>query len=197
MNDFGLRLKESRLKLGLSQSELLDLCGWGDSSRSRISSYENGERSPRKEDILSLARALNVSAEYLLSGSIGGDSEHSNRIPILTIDDLIDPDSCAHEMITVDKRYSNEHSFAIRLDSRQSSDYHFKNCILVINNKVDAKQDDYVIVNIDGKNTSDIGKFAYIFGEPHIYPIDGKSAAIKFRDDMKIMGVVKCSIKEF
>ena len=59
----GKVLKNLRLQANLSQSELAQMLGI---SRSAVSSYENGTRSPNHDVLLKLAALFNVSTDYLL-----------------------------------------------------------------------------------------------------------------------------------
>jgi transcriptional regulator with XRE-family HTH domain len=68
MNDgdgkhFGNRLREARIRAGLSQSELEDLSGI---PKARLSRYENGHVEPSIQTLARLADALNVSQASLL-----------------------------------------------------------------------------------------------------------------------------------
>jgi transcriptional regulator with XRE-family HTH domain len=60
---FGNRLREARIRAGLSQSELEDLSGI---PKARLSRYENGHVEPSIQTLARLARALNVSEASLL-----------------------------------------------------------------------------------------------------------------------------------
>ena len=74
VKNFSERLRHARQQRGLSQAELARLCNL---SQSAISNYESGARRDARE-ILDLAKALNVSAQWLKSGlgpmeiSVGG-----------------------------------------------------------------------------------------------------------------------------
>ena len=62
-NKYGLKIKEKRAALNLSQNELAQksmLC------RCSISNFETGKRSPKIKDLQKIANALNVSVESLL-----------------------------------------------------------------------------------------------------------------------------------
>lgn len=61
---FGEQLHRLRERAGLSQAELAEQSG---QSLRSIQNWEQGHRAPRAAAILSLARALGVSAETLLS----------------------------------------------------------------------------------------------------------------------------------
>ena len=60
---FGNRLRETRLKAGLSQSELEELSGI---PKARLSRYENGHVEPSIQTLDRLSSALNVSEASLL-----------------------------------------------------------------------------------------------------------------------------------
>ncbi|HRL22994.1 helix-turn-helix domain-containing protein [Alcaligenes sp. SDU_A2] len=64
MKNFSDRLRYARQQRGLSQADLARLCSL---SQSAISNYENGTRRDARE-ILDLAKALNVSAQWLRNG---------------------------------------------------------------------------------------------------------------------------------
>lgn len=66
----GDRIRQARTLLGISQLELAALCGWD--SQGRIGNYERGEREPRQKDLAKIAKALNVSIPWLVSGPAYG-----------------------------------------------------------------------------------------------------------------------------
>jgi transcriptional regulator with XRE-family HTH domain len=60
---FGQRLRETRIRSGLSQSDLEDISGI---PKARLSRYENGHVAPSIQTLERLAKALNVSEASLL-----------------------------------------------------------------------------------------------------------------------------------
>ena len=60
---FGRRLRETRVKAGLSQSDLEEISGI---PKARLSRYENGHVAPSIQTLERLARALSVSEASLL-----------------------------------------------------------------------------------------------------------------------------------
>jgi transcriptional regulator with XRE-family HTH domain len=63
------RLKEARLKSGLTQEGLGVLAGIDEFSASaRMNQYERGKHSPHYQTMVRLAAALNVSVTYFYSG---------------------------------------------------------------------------------------------------------------------------------
>lgn len=61
---FGLRLRELRMRLGVSQEGLAELA---DIDRTYVSSCERGRRNIGLENIVKLAKALNCPASELLA----------------------------------------------------------------------------------------------------------------------------------
>ena len=61
--EVGLRLKQLRIKQGISQKDLAELCGWGPS---RISNYESGLRSINLDDADMLAKHLSIKPYQIL-----------------------------------------------------------------------------------------------------------------------------------
>jgi transcriptional regulator with XRE-family HTH domain len=64
---FGKKLKELRLKQGLSQEKLAELCNL---HRTYISSVERGKRNISLLNIEKIAKALNVDPNILLSKKV-------------------------------------------------------------------------------------------------------------------------------
>ena len=67
MVDVGLRITERRKRLGLTQEALAEKA---DVTPQFVSYAESGKRAMRPENLLKLANALGVSADYLLTGQI-------------------------------------------------------------------------------------------------------------------------------
>ena len=63
----GKRITERRKKLGLTQEALAEK---GDLTPQFVSYAESGKRAMRPENVIKLANALEVSADYLLTGDI-------------------------------------------------------------------------------------------------------------------------------
>lgn len=65
--DIGNRITELRKRLGWTQEELAEKA---DLTPQFVSYAESGKRAMRPENLLKLSKALNVSADYLLTGEI-------------------------------------------------------------------------------------------------------------------------------
>ena len=82
MSQLCLRLRESRLRRRLDQSELARLAGIAVTS---ISHFESGRRSPSVGNLVKLADVLRVSVDYLL-----GRGSDVVQLDGLTLEDLQD-----------------------------------------------------------------------------------------------------------
>ena len=91
MVEFGKLLRELRKQKNLTQKQLADLIGV---QNSVISFYELGDRMPSPEVIAKLARALHVSADYLMgiertkSIDVSGLSEDDIHLVRQLVDNL-------------------------------------------------------------------------------------------------------------
>ena len=67
LKEIGQRIMDRRKKLGLTQEVLAEK---GDVTAQFVSYAEAGKRAMRPENLLKIATALEVSADYLLTGDI-------------------------------------------------------------------------------------------------------------------------------
>lgn len=67
LKEIGLRIAQRRKQLGLTQEALAEK---GDMTAQFVSYAEAGKRGMRPENLIKLASALEVSADYLLTGDI-------------------------------------------------------------------------------------------------------------------------------
>ena len=65
--EIGKRITKRRKKLGMTQETLAER---GDLTPQFVSYAESGKRAMRPENVIKLAKALEVSADYLLTGDI-------------------------------------------------------------------------------------------------------------------------------
>ncbi len=90
----GQRIEEERKLLGLTLKSLAELTD--DLKPSRIHNWERGTRTPGPDEIKQLAKALHVSAAYLMCLSnekiLGeGAPNSSNLIPLLNLEQALNP----------------------------------------------------------------------------------------------------------
>lgn len=67
LQEIGQRIIERRKKLGLTQEALAEK---GDMTTQFVSYAESGKRAMRPENLMKISSALDVSADYLLTGEI-------------------------------------------------------------------------------------------------------------------------------
>ncbi len=73
----GERIKQRRLEIGWTQDQLCTKAGL---SKSFVSELENGKRSVSASNLLDIARTLNVSLDYLMTGK--GSEEQPTEVTI-------------------------------------------------------------------------------------------------------------------
>lgn len=81
--DFGKRIREERLKLGLTQERLAEDVNL---STAYIGQIERGERTPTLENIVAIANRLGVTVDYLLSDSVNSNGENELKIWLQLMD---------------------------------------------------------------------------------------------------------------
>lgn len=64
--EFGKRMQEARRNAGLTQEQLADMLGV---NRTHVTKMERGNRACSVDFLVELSAALNVSADFLLTGS--------------------------------------------------------------------------------------------------------------------------------
>lgn len=75
MKTLGQRIAHHRKKLGLSQEQLAERCGWA--GQGRVGNYERDRREPNLADLRLLAAALDVSLFDLISDDVADGQEPS------------------------------------------------------------------------------------------------------------------------
>lgn len=95
MKTLGQKILSLREEKGMKQSELAELIGTTEATLSR---YENDKRVPKGETVFKIAKALNVSVEFLLDN----DKEFKNSpnsVTELSNKEIIDIEKYAEQMI--------------------------------------------------------------------------------------------------
>lgn len=75
-NYFGNKIKELRIKKGLSQADMAKKIGM---QSPQLSKYENGEHTPSLEKVIKIAKVLGVSVGYLVGESVAEMPEIPNN----------------------------------------------------------------------------------------------------------------------
>jgi transcriptional regulator with XRE-family HTH domain len=111
--NLGIRIKELRDKIGLSQAKLADLLGL---NRASLSQIENGERKLTAEEINKLAKIFNISCDVLLN-----------------------PKRDVQVVLEKKAKYTTTVKESIRISVPQRNVAKFKEVLLYILNKVGSK----------------------------------------------------------
>lgn len=74
MNTLSTRLKEERVKKGLSQQKLAEL---SETHYSNIGRYERGDAKPSAELLNKISQVLEISPDYLINGTLENKAESS------------------------------------------------------------------------------------------------------------------------
>ena len=113
MKSFGAKVKEQRGNLGLSQKQLAEKAGMGIRT---ITSYELGERKPYQAQLYKLAKALEVSTEYLQNDPYKSfiNNAIASEIFLGYTDGTLKPENnlTRAEAATVIVRFCEEHKMA-------------------------------------------------------------------------------------
>lgn len=80
MKNFSDKLKQARTDLKLNQQQLADMVGV---SKRSIAAYETTDTKPRGTVVKKLAKALNVSVDYLLLDEIEDPNQGFERLPYI------------------------------------------------------------------------------------------------------------------
>lgn len=99
----GLKIKEFRDQRGLTQKELADLIGMGNTT---IANYEKGFRTPKKNTLFKIANALNVTIDDLFP--ILKQSDNSIFESIEEILSKLDPEPYQRNVLTCAERQLEE-----------------------------------------------------------------------------------------
>lgn len=217
----GDRIKMLREKLDISQSELAELCGWGNtnSSASRISNYENNIRNPKREDIIKIAKAFTNKFVHVIdpawlqfgSGDIPPVIIFNNvaipkgYIPILSPAE-IKPD-LDWRIINNSEWKSipmfgnqNEKCYALRvkgdamISSIPGKRSFLEDNIIIIDPEKSAKDGDFVIA-IKGEEKEPIfSQFIDYAGKAYLKPLNPQYPTIAIDETITVIGVVTAHI---
>ncbi len=94
--NIGQKIKNIRKERGLSQEQLAKLCGL---NRNSIYNYENGRRSPKSEDLIKIANALDISLNELTKENL------SHKILLAAIETNIG-ETLQEKLFLASKRYN-------------------------------------------------------------------------------------------
>lgn len=89
------RIKAQRKRVGMTQVDLAKIVGV---ARVSLTQWENGDTSPKGENLLKLSRALSVSPDWLVTGK-ESDAPVPGALPVTVWDDISDLDPAQHVVV--------------------------------------------------------------------------------------------------
>jgi len=201
------RITQSRKALGITIKELSSRIGT--LTAARISNWEQGTRSPGPAEAKLLAKALNVSASYLLcltdnvQGELSQSSGSGSRfIPVLKIDDaaqakeLLNAGSGLLKTIVVDefnKSHTSQYLFAVQLeDSSMQPEFNVGD-VVVIDAELKPNPGDYVLAYLATKKQTALRKYGE--ADECLFQLLASNelwatVSVKNTDDVMVVGVM-------
>ena len=201
------RITQSRKALGITIKELSSRIGT--LTAARISNWEQGTRSPGPAEAKLLAKALNVSASYLLcltdnvQGELSQSSGSGSRfIPVLKIDDaaqakeLLNAGSGLLKTIVVDefnKSHTSQYLFAVQLEDNSMQPEFNAGDVVVIDAGLKPNPGDYVLAYLTAKKHAVLRKYGE--ADECLFQLLASNelwatVSVKNADDAMVVGVV-------
>lgn len=164
------RIIKSRQAVGLTQDQLATLCGL---TQQALQAIEVGKiKQPRR--IEKIAKALNVTPEWLLFGSTKSFMQSCDQIPLFLFKDISAFIREKSSVAPIDKIYialkgGSLKSFAFKIEKDYSS-FFIKDDIVVIDPTKKPNHLDYVLIIKD--DVPILGKYFEVDGNCLLTPID-------------------------
>lgn len=183
LQEFGNRIRQSRNKKNWSQQELANKIG---TSKSVISGYETGKNDPSQTVVLKLAKALDVSINYLMgknTSSFGGSNitnlypvpDISRKIPLvgtIAAGEPILAEQNIEEYIDLDKMVEADFCLRVQGDSMVNANIN-NGDIIFIRQQSDVEDGEIAAVLIEDeatlKRVYKIGDIVQLRAENHNY----------------------------
>lgn len=203
METLGQRIRSLRKARGLSQKELQDALGWGDT---RLSMYERDQRTPKIDLLRELARALQCSLEDLLStGEIDNGQPIALReatVPLISwvkagswaeVNDPYEPGE-AMLWIAPQTKIVSPHTFALRVEGDSMTSptgaTFPEGCIIIVDPDRAAKAGDYVVAKDVATQKATFKRLTTDGNRWYLKPLNPAYPAIEIDDpSMRVIGV--------
>lgn len=207
----GANIKLARRKLKWSQAETSKLCGWSHYP-SRISNYERGIREPKSVDLLKLAKALNISVDWLYRDyGVGQPLEVRQStasfkairyVPLLRFSQIAEhlkgEAIQSQDMLPIINVDSSK-AFAIVVEGNvmesSQGDSFAQGSIIFVDPSLPANHGDYVVAMINGTPT--FKQIIFDSGQQFLKPLNHRYPILECQNDMQVVGVVRMMMKSF
>lgn len=211
----GNRIREARKKLGLTMKELSELTR--DLKASRINNWERGMRTPGPEEAKQLAKALQISAAYLLGLSDNPDANATSKVPglvgvvpILSYEQALQPQKIIDQINTGNnhsiqfiplgedfKKDFTSHTFALRIKDDSMSPALSTHDLVIVNPNKTPQPGAFVIAQVAGQSEIIVRQYKQLscnrgFESFELIPLNDKWAnvIVNAPKDAKIIGVI-------
>ncbi len=215
MWSIGQNIRAARKKKKLSQSELSILCGWGHFP-ARISNYERDVREPKSDDLLKLARILEVSIDwfYHTEQKKPGCVKESRvtyaslrLIPVIPWSEVLveavatkPRDYEGYERIVVDNSISDQ-SYVLRVETDTMEAPHGdsfpKGALILVDPSLEPQDNDYVIVGNLAEKEVSFKQLISDGSKRYLKPLNPRYPLSDVTESSKIFGVVHSMRKHF
>ncbi len=207
--EVGLRLKQFREALGISQKTLAEKCGWG---ASRIGNYEAGVRSINLDDAEIIASVLNIKPYQILFdgseiealpnvGQIDIQPKFQNTFPLLSSVQAGQwTEACeAYSLDEIDEWYeatvkTSERSFWLRVqgDSMTSPSGVSvpEGTLVLVDTEKEHSNGSLVVAKLTDVNEATFKKFVTDGGQDYLKPLNKDYKTVPINGNCKIIGVV-------
>lgn len=203
METLGQRIRSLRKARGLSQKELQDALGWGDT---RLSMYERDQRTPKIDLLRELARALQCSLEDLLNTEELDNGKpialREATVPLISwvkagswaeVNDHLEPGE-AMLWITPQSTLVSPHTFALRVEGDSMTAPNGmsfpEGCIIIIDPERSPKAGDYVVAKDIATQKATFKRLTTDGNRWYLKPLNPAYPAIEIDDpSMRVIGV--------
>lgn len=204
METLGQRIRALRKAMGLSQQQLGDSLGWGDT---RLSMYERDQRTPKIQQLRELAQKLGVTLEDLISQEQlidnGKHIVHEASVPLISwvqagtwaaIEDHYHPGE-SDEWVPTTLKGLSKHAFALRVEgdsmTAQSGNITFPDgCVILVDPERAPKSGDFVVAKDVSTQKATFKKLTTDGSRWYLKPLNPSYPAIEIDDPaMRVIGV--------
>ncbi|KTC98682.1 LexA family protein [Legionella erythra] len=215
----GQRIQAARLEKGLTRKALAELTN--DLKQSRINNWERGDRTPGPEEIKQLAKALEVSAAYLMCLT---DEKQPKKIPglgalipILDYQQACDPvaaieaiksesnqDKVSFIPVAADLAQKlGENAFALKIKDDSMNPELRINDLLLVSLNVNPSPGNFVVALINGAEAVIVRRYKQLSVNKNFQSFELKAENDNWgnitleKSDGEIIGIVQFSIRSF
>lgn len=216
MSTIGQRIKQKRTEAPkISQAKLGKMCGV---SGVAVTYRERDEIEPTAKLISKIAKALNVSVEWLLTGgedfetnlhtsTIDNDVTRHQNVTHISLSDTrkvpmanwsnadnyskgLSESKKANEYIPIDGLECSSETFALRVDGDSMQPEFNHGVIIIVDPERAVKPGDFVIAKYDGDNEATFKKYVKDGSGFSLMPLNQMYDKIQVTERTKILGVV-------